>query len=162
MGIAGMVDLHSYSQQVLTPYAFSCGTVPRNEEDLQEVGAGMARAMKRSGGLFWEVLPACDGDVPLADTSPRPRSSTNAATGVRANSGGSPLDYFHSVLGVKYSYQIKLRDTGAYGFLLPPEEILPSGREVVSAVLFLGRKLVGDDDDMAKDGKSKTSSSEEL
>ena len=56
--------------------------------------------------------------------------------------GGSAIDFFHHELNVKYSYQIKLRDTGGYGFLLPRSEILPSGREATEAVIGLGRYLL--------------------
>lgn len=37
-------------------------------------------------------------------------------------------------LGIKYSFTIELRDTGTYGFLLPPEEIRPTCLEALSAV----------------------------
>ena len=31
--------------------------------------------------------------------------------------------------GIPYVYSIELRDTGAYGFLLPPSEIIPNAEE---------------------------------
>ena len=43
-----------------------------------------------------------------------------------------------------YSYQIKLRDTGSYGFLLPASEIVPTGKEALAAVQYLGSFLLGD------------------
>lgn len=39
--------------------------------------------------------------------------------------------------GVKYSYAVELRDTGKHGFMLPKEQILPSGQEAFAAVLDL-------------------------
>ena len=44
---------------------------------------------------------------------------------------------------MKYAYQIKLRDTGSYGFLLPKTNIVPTGQEGFGAVMALARYLLG-------------------
>ena len=46
-------------------------------------------------------------------------------------------------LHAKYSYQVKLRDTGSYGFLLPKEHIVPSGEEMLNALKYFGDFLLG-------------------
>ncbi|KAL9049833.1 MAG: hypothetical protein Q9162_007007 [Coniocarpon cinnabarinum] len=135
-----MIDLHSYSQQILVPYAYSCDSEPTNEEDLEELAAGMARAIKRTSGEYYEVVSACRENVILSQDNSGASHSKAAS-----NSGGSPLDWFHHDLGARYSYQIKLRDTGNYGFLLPPENIVPVGSEMFNAILFLGKFLISDD-----------------
>ena len=48
-------------------------------------------------------------------------------------SGGS-ADWAQGWAGIKYSYVTELRDEGVYGFLLPPEEILPTGQEVWAGI----------------------------
>ena len=58
-------------------------------------------------------------------------------------SGGSLMDYMFATLGVRHSFQIKLRDTGSYGFLLPRSEIVPTGEEAFEGILGLGRWLLG-------------------
>ena len=35
---------------------------------------------------------------------------------------------------VIFSYAVELRDKGQYGFLLPPEQIIPSGEETLQAL----------------------------
>ena len=46
-------------------------------------------------------------------------------------------------LGAHYSYQIKLRDTGSYGFLLPRDNIVPTGEEMFDAMKYFGDYLLG-------------------
>lgn len=45
-------------------------------------------------------------------------------------------------LGIKYSFTIELRDTGTYGFLLPPEEIRPTCLEALSAVKEIAQHVL--------------------
>ncbi|KAK6403732.1 putative metallocarboxypeptidase ecm14, partial [Oleoguttula sp. CCFEE 5521] len=129
-----LLDLHSYSQQILYPYAYSCSTSPPGLEDLEELAFGLEKAIRRSGGHAYEVLPACEGNTIAAADSKRDKTLLPQLE----NAGGSMLDYFYHELRVRYAYQFKLRDRGTYGFLLPKEQILPVGREVLEAVLYLG------------------------
>lgn len=133
------LDLHSYSQQILYPYSYSCADDPPALEDLEELALGLAKAIRISRkGHAYKVTSACQGNVLLHHDSkhrtllPRIESS-----------GGSALDWFYHDLKVKYSYQIKLRDTGSYGFLLPKDSIAPTGEEMLDAVLYLGRFMLG-------------------
>jgi extracellular matrix protein 14 len=131
------LDLHSYSQQILYPYSYTCETAPPTVETLQELAMGLAKAMRISSphASTYQVTPACKGNV--------------AADGITAlppleRGGGSALDWFYHEVGVKYAFQIKLRDTGSYGFLLPREYIVPVGKEMIGAVTYLGRFLRGE------------------
>ena len=49
-------------------------------------------------------------------------------------SSGCSVDWFYSTGGFKYSYTLELRDTGAYGFLLPANQIIPNSEEVWAGV----------------------------
>lgn len=51
--------------------------------------------------------------------------------------GASP-DWVYQELGVKYSYLVELRDRGRRGFLLPPDQIVPSGEELWEALKVIG------------------------
>lgn len=148
--IVGFLDLHSYSQQILYPYSYSCNDQPPSIEDLEELALGLAKAIRVSRkGHAYKVTSACEGNVALSSSS----SSSSSSFGDRKNkkifpriesSGGSALDWFYHELKVKYSYQVKLRDTGSYGFLLPKENIVPTGEEMLDAVLYFGRFLLGE------------------
>ncbi|KAJ4369466.1 putative metallocarboxypeptidase ecm14 [Didymella sp. IMI 355093] len=136
----GFLDLHSYSQQILYPYSYSCADEPPALEDLEELALGLAKAIRVSRkGHAYKVTSACEGNVAVSSDQKQrtilPRIES---------SGGSALDWFYHELKVKYSYQIKLRDTGSYGFLLPKENIAPTGEEMMDAVLYFGRFMLGE------------------
>jgi len=44
--------------------------------------------------------------------------------------------------GFKYSYTAELRDTGAYGFLLPPAQILPTAEETWAGFQAMARHFL--------------------
>lgn len=130
----GLLDLHSYSEEILYPYSYSCSAVPPSQENLEELALGLAKAIRLSSGNAYDVLAACEGNV----------ASTKGETVLLPRieeQGGSALDWFYREMHVKYAYQIKLRDRGTYGFLLPKENIVPTGREVLEAVMYLGQFL---------------------
>ncbi|OWP07472.1 hypothetical protein B2J93_5001 [Marssonina coronariae] len=133
----GFLDLHSYSQQVLYPYSYSCSADPPSLENLEELGMGLAKAIRISSGEQYGVASACEGAI-----------SSRKVRGVRKASrmetgGGSAMDWFYHEMRVRYSYQLKLRDTGSYGFLLPKENIVPTGEEAFNAVKYFGDFLLG-------------------
>lgn len=62
---------------------------------------------------------------------------TDAAT------GGS-YDWAKGKEGIKYSYTIELRDKGRYGFMLPVNQIIPTGEETWAGLKAAVRELVND------------------
>lgn len=129
----GLLDLHSYSQEVLYPYSFSCHESPPTLEDLEEMGQGIAKAIRGSGRENYKVMSACEGNV-----------ATNGKISPKSEGGGgSALDWFYHEIGVRKAFQIKLRDQGIYGFLLPKEYIIPTGLEILSAVTWFSEQLAG-------------------
>lgn len=132
----GLLDLHSYSQQILYPYSYTCSVDPPNMENLEELAAGIAKAIRLANGESYTVASACEGAVTTRNSEER--SWTRIESG-----GGSAVDWFYHEMRAHFSYQIKLRDTGNYGFLLPKESIVSTGEEIFNAMKYYGDYLLG-------------------
>lgn len=140
---AAFVDLHSYSQSILYPYSYSCDHAPHNLEDLEEAALGLSKAFRLANGHYYSVNSACQGSIfSVNNTEGGASPDTMVRTKIEA-SGGSALDFFYQDMRVEYAFQVKLRDTGTHGFLLPRDEIVPTGLEAFEAMLGLGKWLLG-------------------
>jgi extracellular matrix protein 14 len=152
----GYLDLHSYSQQILYPFSYSCDEVPASLENLEELAIGLAKSIRLSSGMTYAVGSACESGMVVpslpvvdldaeAEAERRIEGPSEPAFSNRQGSSegsGAALDWFYKVLGVRSSFQIKLRDTGAYGFLLPGSEIVPTGEEAFAALRYFGDWLL--------------------
>jgi extracellular matrix protein 14 len=127
--IYGFLDLHSYTQKILCPYAYSCDEQPRDIENLLELAYGISKSIRLKTGKHYEVLAACkDRGVDL----------------IPGLGAGSALDYmYHN--RAHWAFQLKLRDTGSHGFLLPADFIAPVGREIYAAVKYFCEFILNPD-----------------
>jgi len=96
----------------MTPYGAICEHPP-HYETLYRVAAKAANALAEPYGTRFVVGAICD---------------------IIYMASGSSVDYTYAKLNVTYSFAVELRDRGRYGFLLPPNQIVPSGKELVKAV----------------------------
>merc|ERR1712167_102376 len=55
---------------------------------------------------------------------------------------GPSADFTYGTCGAVYSYGVELRDTGRYGFLLPEDQIVPSGQETLAGVKVLAQAVI--------------------
>jgi len=99
--------IHSFSQLILLPWGFST-TPPDNYDKLFALTTKANQALKAVHGKDYEV-----GCIPCL---------------LYIASGGS-LDWAMGEAGIPYALAMELRDTGTYGFLLPPAQIIPTGEE---------------------------------
>lgn len=50
---------------------------------------------------------------------------------------GSSLDWVKAKLKLPVTFLYELRDTGRYGFLLPANQIIPNGQEVLDSLVVM-------------------------
>lgn len=117
-GIVGFLDLRSYGQMLAAPYSYKCNKMPKDAEDQMEALHGAAMAGRSLYGTPFATGSLCE----LLYTAP-----------------GNILDYIYSAAGIKYTYAAFLRDTGTYGFALPPSWIRPVGEETGDIVMYLAK-----------------------
>ncbi|XP_014275318.3 carboxypeptidase B [Halyomorpha halys] len=110
--INAYISFHSYGQLILIPFGFDYNEVPHDYDDLKRVGDSMMQKILASGGPQYLV--------------------GNSANTLYPASGVSD-DWAKGVARVKYSYTIELRDIGRYGFMLPPEEIIHTAIDALTA-----------------------------
>jgi len=112
--IIAAVDIHSYSQLILRPWGWT-RTPPSNNAALTTLGAKMK-----------EIIRSVHG-----------KDYTNQAAWELYFTTGSAQDWFGEKANINVSFTIELRDTGRYGFVLPPAEIIPTGQELYEALFYL-------------------------
>uniref|UniRef100_UPI00398F7CB6 carboxypeptidase O-like n=1 Tax=Pristiophorus japonicus TaxID=55135 RepID=UPI00398F7CB6 len=105
------LSFHSYSQLILTPYAYTY-TAANNSEEMVSVGKKAANALYQKHGTWFTVGPASHVLYSVAGTS---------------------FDWAYD-LGINFAYIFELRDEGKYGFLLPENQIQDTCEETMAAV----------------------------
>lgn len=120
-GLKLYIDWHSYSQLFMSPYGYSCTALPSRNAEYQRLLAGTVSAIRAVNGLSFGYGPICN-------------------TIYRVTGGG--VDYVQDVIQADYVFTAELRDTGRYGFVLPANQILPSGQEAWAGVRYLLLNMV--------------------
>jgi len=110
--LAAYLDIHAYSQLLMYPWGYTT-QLPANNAHLSRVGNAAAAALTAVYGTQYDV--------------------GNIANIIYVASGSS-ADYAYGALGVLNSFAFELRDLGRYGFLLPADQIIPSGIETFEAL----------------------------
>jgi len=113
------VNFHSYSQEWMSPWGYT-DAYPADYATQNALSAAATTAIKNTHGKEYIYGPIATTIYPAS---------------------GSSADYAYGVCGIVYSYGVELRDTGAFGFLLPPEEIVPSGQEIYAAIVAMGNYI---------------------
>ncbi|QRW02685.1 extracellular matrix protein 14 [Ceratobasidium sp. AG-Ba] len=114
--IQAFIDLRSYGQKLMYPYSYACDVVPPHAEDIIEAALGATKALRERHNTPYTSGASCELLYPAP---------------------GNIIDWMYGDAKVKYSYSLMLRDTGTYGFMLPPRWIQPVGEETASGVASL-------------------------
>ncbi|KAJ6258565.1 hypothetical protein Dda_6611 [Drechslerella dactyloides] len=118
------IDYHSYSQLILSPWGYTCNTpAPDNDAHVRAMKAWEAGFSKRYKTHF-TYGPSCTTIYPTT---------------------GDSTDYTYGALKIVHSYSVELRDTGRNGFILPKEQIVPSGQEALDGLMALVEQLKKED-----------------
>ncbi|XP_064621357.1 carboxypeptidase B-like isoform X2 [Lineus longissimus] len=105
------INVHSFGQMWLPSWGYT-HELPRDFDDLERVAQRAARASRIIFGSEYRV--ATSGQLLVSNR-------------------GVAKDWMKGVAGVKYTYTLELRDRGQYGFLLPEDQIIPTGIEIFYA-----------------------------
>ena len=112
--IISAIDFHSYGQKIMSPYGYTYN-LPADYDLFMDIGAGMQSEMAAVHGEFYEM---------------------GAAAATLYQVSGGIKDWAYDDQGI-LAYTIELRPVGSPGFILPPEEIIPTGEESLAAALYL-------------------------
>ena len=112
--LVASIDFHAYSQLLLWPWGGTAELCP-DDAAHRAIGGAMRSAILASAGRSYAAGPIYSTIYPA--------------------SGGS-VDWTYGDQGV-LSYTVEVRDTGTYGFVMPPAEILPNVRENFDASMAM-------------------------
>ena len=111
---------HSYSQLWLWPYGYAYNAYPDNWRELEQLAIDACDALYQVHGTVFDPINS-------ADLYP---------------AAGAADDWYKGVLGSRFTFTTELRDTGFYGFVLPKEQIIPSGEEMWAAFEVVINKIL--------------------
>jgi len=111
---------HSYSQLWLWPYGYAYNTYPPNREEIEQLAIDASDALYQVHGTVFDPINS-------AELYP---------------AAGASDDWYKGGLGTRFAYTTELRDTGRHGFLLPADEIIPSGEEMWAAFEVVIKKMI--------------------
>ncbi|XP_077299844.1 zinc carboxypeptidase-like [Arctopsyche grandis] len=109
------ISFHSYSQYLLIPYAHSTEHLD-NYDDLYYIGQKAIRSLAERNGTVYKLGTAAE---------------------ILYKTSGTSADWVKSLFDVPIVYTYELRDTGEYGFMLPADQIIPNGLEVIDSMITI-------------------------
>jgi len=120
--VRGYIDWHAYSQLWMNPWGYSYN-LPADDV-----------AQKR----------LCTAAVAALAVPYRTQYDCGNIANIIYIASGSSTDWVYGVARVKYGYGVELRDTGRYGFILPADQIIPSGIESFEAVKVMADTIIAE------------------
>ncbi|XP_055308598.1 zinc carboxypeptidase-like [Sitodiplosis mosellana] len=109
---------HQYGQLVLFPHSYTSARV-HNYDDLHNIAEKTKRAISKRYGTRYTIGSVGETIFAISGTS---------------------IDWVHQVQNISLTFHCEFRDTGNLGFLLAPEEILPTALEFVDGLKAMVRE----------------------
>nr|ALN12434.1 carboxypeptidase A [Anopheles stephensi] len=115
--LGAYIAFHSYSQLLLFPYGHT-GEHSPNHKDLNEIAEATVKSLAKRYGTQYKYGNVYDAIYPAS---------------------GSSVDWSYGAQDVKIAYTYELRpDSDAWnGFVLPPNQIVPTGEETLDSLVTL-------------------------
>jgi len=111
---------HSYSQLWLWPYGYAYNEFPENREEIEQLAIDASDALYKVHGTVFDPINS-------AELYP---------------AAGASDDWYKGSLGSRFSFTTELRDTGRHGFVLPKDQIIPSGEEMWAGFEVVINRLI--------------------
>ncbi|KAL6261347.1 hypothetical protein P5V15_006444 [Pogonomyrmex californicus] len=109
------ISFHSFKQLLMFPYGYTKRHID-NHDELEAIALKAAVALKKKYGTEYQI-----GNI--AETI--------------YSAYGNTVDYIRGTYGKRIVYCYELRDRGHYGFLLPPDQIIPTGEETLDSLVAI-------------------------
>ncbi|XP_078582352.1 carboxypeptidase B-like isoform X2 [Branchiostoma floridae x Branchiostoma japonicum] len=115
--IQAYLSLHSYGQLWMYPYGYNATKLPKDNKDHVKLSEIATAAIHRVHGKQYQHGRTAD---------------------ILYVATGSSKDWAYEKAEIVHSYAIELRDVWEYGFLLPPDQIVPTAQELFPAFIQVG------------------------
>lgn len=121
--LLGYIGFHCYSQFWMTPWGYKKDH-PEHYSEMKRIADIAVKAIEDAGQGSKFAEPGPSSEIIYANI-------------------GSAKDWTYGVLNIQYSYGVELRPhyNGSHGFLIPPDQIKPSGVETLAAVKAISREI---------------------
>ncbi len=116
--LGAFMDIHSYSQLVLAPQGYTTA-LPARQPEFEFITPEITNAINATNGLTYVGGPT--------------------ATTIYI-AAGTTSDWAYGEKNV-YGYGVECRDTGTFGFELPPDQIIPNATEIFNGLVVLANYL---------------------
>uniref|UniRef100_A0A1L8DQZ6 Zinc carboxypeptidase A 1 n=1 Tax=Nyssomyia neivai TaxID=330878 RepID=A0A1L8DQZ6_9DIPT len=108
------LSFHSYSQLLLYPWSYTQDAA-EHYDHLHEIGMVTAERLRESYNTQYTVQSSFDLYI----------------------STGTSVDWAYGEAGIQIGYTYEFRDTGATGFILPAEQIIPNAVETLQSLIAM-------------------------
>lgn len=116
--LGAFMDIHSFSQLVLAPQGYTLA-LPARQPEFEFITPEITSAINNTNGLTYVGGPTATTIYIAAGTS---------------------SDWAYGVKNV-YGYGVECRDTGTFGFQLPPDQIVGNATEIFNGLVVLANYL---------------------